>query len=132
MFEALEVVLGVWLAGLSWLLWHIVGRLDRDKAEAITRASELKADLGNAFQNLVNALDFEIPTIDSMKEVIEDSIGGYMGQMHIPTGQDMIMSAISQLIISKVAPKLPPQAASMVGDILPPPIQPPEPSGEPQ
>lgn len=132
MFEGVEVLVAGWLAALSWLLWHILKRLDTDKAEAIARAEGLKTDLGGAFQSLVQALDFEIPTIDSMKEVIEDSMAGFMGNLHVPTGQDMIMSAISQLIVSKVAPKLPPQAAQMVGDILPPPIQPAEPLGEPQ
>ena len=132
MFEGVEVMLGCWLAALSGLLWHIVKRLDKDKAEAIARAEGLKTDIGGAFQNLVNALDFEIPSIDSMKEIIEDSIGGFMGQMHVPTGQDMIMGALSQLIISKVAPKLPPEAQQMVGDILPPPIQPQDGLGGPE
>ena len=121
----LEVCLTVIMACILAFLAYIKRRMDSDKAEAIERAEGLRNDLGGALTNMVNALDFELPNMESIKEVIEDSIQGIMGTFHQPTGGDMIMGAISQLVMSKIQPQMPPAIGEIVGQMMPPPIQPP-------
>ena len=108
------------------LIMHILGRMKTDKVEAISRAEGLRTDLGNALQGMVGALDFDIPDIHTIKDTIEDSIQGIMGTFHQPTGQDMILGAISQLVMSKVMPQMPPGVQNMAADLMPPPITSPD------
>ena len=99
-----------------------------DKAEAIERTDTLRSELGGALVNMVNALDFDIPSAHDMKDIIEGCIQEKMGTFQQPTGQDMILSAISQFVMAKIP-------SGPVGDIassfLPPPIQPQEPLESP-
>tara|TARA_B100001250_G_scaffold409369_1_gene433573 strand:+ start:1094 stop:1495 length:402 start_codon:yes stop_codon:yes gene_type:complete len=108
------------------VLRHALVRMTQDKAEAIARAESLRNDLGSALQNMVGALDFDIPDIHTIRDTIEESIQGIMGTFHQPTGQDMILGAISQLVMSKVMPQMPPAMQNIAEQVLPPAIQPAE------
>ena len=120
----IEVALTVGFGSLWAFLVYIVRRMNTDRAQAIERAEGLRNDLGNALANMVNAFDFEIPNMDSIKEVIEDSIQGIMGTFQQPTGGDMIMGAISQMIMSKVQKGPQNAIGSILENVLPDPILP--------
>ena len=119
----LEVWLGTGLAAMLVVMIYILKRMSTDKAEAIERADTLRTELGGALVNMVNALDFDIPSTHDMKDIIEGCIQESMGTFSQPTGQDMILSAISQFVMAKIP-------SGPLGDIasgmLPTPIQPQE------
>ena len=115
-------VLGAFLVHVG-LITHILSKMKADKVEAINRAEGLRTDLGNALQGMVGALDFDIPDIHTIKDTIEDSIQGIMGTFHQPTGQDMMLGALSQLFLSKIAPQMPPGVQNLAAEIMPPPVQ---------
>ena len=77
----------------------------------------------------MNNIDLDLPDIHIIRETIEDAIGGVMGNMHVPTGQDMILGALSQFVMSKVGHQVPEGILAAADSILPPPIVPPEGSG---
>ena len=119
----LEVWLGTGLAAMLVVMIYILKRMSTDKAEAIERADTLRTELGGALVNMVNALDFDIPSAHDMKDIIEGCIQESMGTFSQPTRQDMILSAISQFVMAKIP-------SGPLGDsadcMLPAPIQPQE------
>jgi len=119
----LEVWLAAGLAVILTVMAYIVRRMGTDKAEAIERTDTLRTELGGALVNMVNALDFDIPSAHDMKDIIEGCIQNSMGSFSQPTGQDMILGAISQFVMAKI-PKGP--LGDIASGILPLPIQPPE------
>jgi len=119
----LEVWLGAGLATILAVMAYIVRRMGADKAEAIERTELLRTELGGALVNMVNALDFDIPSAHDMKDIIEGCIQDSMGTFSQPSGQDMILSAISQFVMAKI-PSGP--LGDIASGILPTPIQPQE------
>tara|TARA_R110000824_G_scaffold400554_1_gene608291 strand:- start:2346 stop:2729 length:384 start_codon:yes stop_codon:yes gene_type:complete len=123
----IKMMLEVWLAGglavMLAVMIYILKRMNTDKVEAIARTTSLRDDLGGMLVNMVNALDFDIPSAHDMKDIIEGCIQDSMGSFSQPTGQDMIMSAISQFVMAKI-PKGP--LGDIAAGVLPTPIQPQE------
>ena len=87
----IQMMLEVWLAGglavMLVVMAYIIKRMTADKIEALERADTLRTELGNAMVNMVNALDFDIPTAHDMKDIIEGCINNSMGTFSQPTGQ---------------------------------------------
>jgi len=128
-FEALTLV-AVTLICIG--LAYAVHKMEAHRNESISRAEKLRDDIGLGLQGMVenmSNLDIDVPDIDIIRETIEDAIQGIMGQMHVPTGQDMILGAISQLVMSKVVPQMPEGLQNIAAEILPPPIENPEKTG---
>ena len=124
----LEVWMGAGLAAMLAVMAYILKRMSTDKLEAIERADTLRTELGGALVNMVNALDFDIPTAHDMKDIIEGCIQNSMGSFSQPSGQDMILGAISQFVMAKI-PKGP--LGDIAAGVLPTPIQPQEGSESP-
>lgn len=128
----IQMMLEVWLAGglavMLVVMAYIIKRMTADKIEAIERADTLRTELGNAMVNMVNALDFDIPTAHDMKDIIEGCINNSMGTFSQPTGQDMILGAISQFVMAKI-PKGP--IGDIASSVLPTPILPQESPADP-
>jgi len=92
----------------------------------------LRDDIGLGLQAMVenmNNIDLDLPDIHLIKETIEDAIGGVMQNMHVPTGQDMILGALSQFVMSKVGTAMPEGIQNLAAEVLPPPIVAPEQPG---
>jgi len=122
-FEAVLVVgLTLICAGLAFA----VHKMESHRMESISRAEKLRDEIGQGLKGMVEALDLDFPDVDTIRETIEESIQGIMGQMHVPTGQDMVLGALSQLFLSKIKPQMPESLQNIAAEILPPPIQQPE------
>ena len=122
-FEALLLVgLTLICAGLAFA----VHKMESHRTESITRSEKLRDEIGQGLKGMVEALDLDFPDVDTIRETIEESIQGIMGQMHVPTGQDMVLGALSQLFLSKIKPQMPESLQNIAAEILPPPIQQPE------
>ena len=121
-FEALSLGGFVLIsAGLAFAL----RKMEEHRNESISRAEQLRDDIGLGLQAMVenmNNIDLDLPDIHVIKETIEDAIGGVMQNMHVPTGQDMILGALSQFVMSKVGASMPEGIQNLAAEVLPPPI----------
>lgn len=59
--------------------------------------------IAKAIEDGIDNVEVEIPSLDSLKDELADTILGVMGQMHTPTFMDHIGGAIGGLIHARTA-----------------------------
>ena len=121
-----EALLAVGMTLMCIGLAYAIHKMEKNREEAINRAEKLRDDIGAGLTGMVSALDIDVPDIHSIREIIEESLHGVMGDMHVPTGQDMMLGAISQFVMSKITPQIPQGIQNLAESVLPPAIQPQE------